>query len=233
MRKGGGAGHTPLMPRDSADSIDPDQLLKAYTLGYFPMARRRDDPSVVWVLPDIRGVLALCEARLPKKLRKFVAGEPFEIRVDADFHAVIRACAEPGPGRQDTWINDPIEEVYCELHRLGFAHSVECYEGGALVGGLYGVALGGVFCGESMFSRRDNASKVAMAHLIGRLKAGGFALLDTQFHTPHLAQFGVAEMDDATYQERLAECLALDADFYRSGSSISTISVLQSITQTS
>ncbi|MEE2692859.1 MAG: leucyl/phenylalanyl-tRNA--protein transferase [Pseudomonadota bacterium] len=221
------------MPRDSADSIDPDQLLKAYTLGYFPMARRRDDAAVVWVLPDVRGVLELERARLPKKLRRLMARDPFEIRIDEGFASVVRACAAPAPGRRETWINDPIEEVYCELHRLGYAHSVECYEDGTLVGGLYGVALGGAFCGESMFSRRDNASKIAMAHLIGRLKLGGFTLLDTQFHTPHLAQFGVAEMANEEYQERLTDCLSAEADFYRAGSSLSTISVLQSITQTS
>ena len=221
------------MPRDAGNAIEPDQLLKAYTLGYFPMARRRRDASVVWVLPDIRGVLELDRARLPKKLRRLIAREPFEVRVDADFRAVIRACAAPAPRREETWINAAIEEVYCELHRAGRAHSVECYRDGALVGGLYGVALGGIFCGESMFSRADNASKVAFAHLVARLKLGGFALLDTQFHTTHLAQFGVEEMPNADYQARLAQALAVDADFYRSGASIATVSVLQSITQTS
>lgn len=221
------------MPRDSANDIDPEQLLKAYTLGYFPMARRRRDKTAVWVLPDIRGVLELADARFPKKLRRLIARDPFEIRIDTAFAAVIRACAEPGPGRRDTWINEPIEEVYCELHRRGYAHSVECYEDGALVGGLYGVALGRAFCGESMFSRRDNASKVALAHLIARLKIGGFELLDTQFHTAHLAQFGVAEMCNADYQTRLATALAAQGDFYRGGASLSTTTVLQSITQTS
>ncbi|MGE0409105.1 MAG: leucyl/phenylalanyl-tRNA--protein transferase [Amphiplicatus sp.] len=221
------------MPRDSAHSIDPDQLLKAYTLGYFPMGRRRDDPKVVWVLPDIRGALDLEKARLPRRLRKFIASEPFEIRVDTAFHEVIRACAAPAPGREETWINDPIEEVYCELHRFGFAHSIECWREERLVGGLYGVALGGVFCGESMFSAETNASKVALAFLIARLKRGGFALLDTQFYTPHLSQFGVTEMTDKDYQARLAEALNAPADFYGAGSSWSTTTVLQSITQMS
>lgn len=221
------------MPRDSAHDISPDELLKAYTLGYFPMGRTREDPKIVWVLPDIRGVLRLEEARAPKKLRKLIAAEPFEIRIDAAFGDVVRACAAPGPGREETWINDPIEEVYCELHRLGFAHSVECYRDGALAGGLYGVALGGAFCGESMFSLIDNASKVAMAYLIRRLKAGGFRLLDTQFHTEHLAQFGVREMENDAYQAELATCLAMDADFFREPTYSSTAAVLQSITQTS
>jgi leucyl/phenylalanyl-tRNA--protein transferase len=221
------------MPRDSAHEIQPDQLLKAYTLGYFPMGRRRDDPNVVWVLPDHRGVLLLDEARAPKKLRKLIAREPFEVRVDTAFPEVIRGCAAPGKGREDTWINDPIEEVYCELNRLGFAHSVECWQGGRLVGGLYGVAIGAAFCGESMFSREKNASKVAMAYLIARLKTGGFRMLDTQFYTEHLAQFGVAEIPNADYQELLAECIPVAADFSRAPPQLSTISVLQSITQTS
>jgi leucyl/phenylalanyl-tRNA--protein transferase len=221
------------MPRDSANDISPDHLLKAYTLGYFPMGRRRDDPKVVWVLPDIRGVLLLDDATAPKKLRKLIASEPFEVRVNTAFGDVINACAEPAKGREETWINDPIDEVYRELHRLGFAHSVECFEDGALVGGLYGVAIGGAFCGESMFSRADNASKVAMAYLIARLKLGGFKLLDTQFYTKHLAQFGVAEMSNEVYQQELAAALTIAGDFMRAPAYLSTGAVLQSITQTS
>ena len=221
------------MPRDSASEILPDQLLKAYTLGYFPMGRKRADPSVVWVLPDLRGVLLLDDARAPKKLKRLVAREPFEVRINTAFHDVLLGCAEPAPGREETWINDPIEEVYCELHRLGFAHSVECWKDGALVGGLYGVAIGGAFCGESMFSRVDNASKVAMVHLIARLKLGGFRMLDTQFYTEHLSQFGVEEMPNEDYQGLLAEAINLDADFLRAPDQLSTTSVLQSITQTS
>lgn len=223
----------PSMPRDSATDIDPDQLLKAYTLGYFPMGRKRDDPKIVWVLPDERGVLRLDEARAPKKLKRLIAREPFEVRFDTAFGDVIAACAEPDDGREDTWINDPIDEVYRELHRLGYAHSVECFSDGALVGGLYGVAIGGVFCGESMFSRTDNASKVAIAYLIARLKAGGFRLLDTQFYTEHLGQFGVIEMADEDYQTLLAENISLDADFLRGPDQLSTTTVLQSITHTS
>ncbi len=207
--------------------------MKAYTLGYFPMGRRRDDPKVVWVLPDVRGVLRLERARAPKRLLKLVATEPFDVRVDSAFAAVISECAAPSSGREETWINDPIDEVYRELHRLGYAHSVECFAGGKLVGGLYGVAIGAVFCGESMFSRADNASKVAMVYLIARLKLGGFQLLDTQFYTEHLAQFGVEETLDADYQKELAAGIDLPADFLRAPAYLSTTTVLQSITQTS
>jgi leucyl/phenylalanyl-tRNA--protein transferase len=220
------------MPRDSAHDIDPDDLLKAYALGYFPMARRRTDASVVWVLPDERGVLDLDKgAHVPRKLRRLIARAPFDVKIDAAFPAVLRACAEPGPGREDTWINDPIAEVYAELHRLGRAHSVECYEAGALVGGLYGVALGQVFCGESMFSRRDNASKIAFAWLIAILKRGGFKLLDTQFHTEHLAQFGVEKMPCADYLRRLDRLARAKAQF--SADYLDAAAVLQSMTQTS
>lgn len=221
------------MARDSAHDIDPEQLLKAYTIGYFPMARRRTDRDVVWVLPDMRGVLFLEDARVPKKLKRFIAREPFEIAVDRDFANVISECATPGPGREDTWINDAILEVYCELHRLGYAHSVECYEDGELVGGVYGVAVGEIFCGESMFSKRTNASKVALAHLIARLKHAGFKLLDTQFWTPHLAQFGVVEMESADYEKLLERHVRRRADFLKSPLQLSTTTVLQSITQTS
>lgn len=221
------------MPRDSAHDIDPEQLLKAYTLGYFPMARRRTDRDVVWVLPDIRGALLLENARAPKRLRQFLAREPFEIRINGDFAAVMDACAAPGKGREDTWINDAIHEVYRELHRLRFAHSVECYEDGALVGGVYGVAVGEIFCGESMFSRRTNASKTALMHLIARLKHAGFKMLDTQFYTEHLAQFGVVEMPNADYQTRLEALVRRRADFLKGPLQLPTAAVLQSITQTS
>lgn len=220
------------MPRDSAHDIDPDDLLKAYALGYFPMARRKADPSVVWVLPDERGVLDLdAGAHVPSKLRRLIARTPFDVKIDTAFPAVLEACAAPGPGREDTWINDPIAEVYGALHRLGHAHSVECYEAGALVGGLYGVALGQVFCGESMFSRRDNASKIAFAWLLAILKRGGFKLLDTQFHTEHLAQFGVEKMACAEYIRRLDQLARAKARF--SADHLDAAAVLQSITQTS
>lgn len=221
------------MPRDSATRIDPDELLKAYTLGYFPMARSRRDDDVVWVLPERRGVLPLGDARAPKRLLKTLKSEPFDVRINTRFADVISACAASAKGRGDTWINTAIEDVFLELHAARFAHSVECWRGGALVGGLYGLALGGVFCGESMFSRARDASKIALLHLIARLKLGGFRLLDTQFWTPHLAQFGVDECANADYQAHLENCLGVRADFRAAGDQLSTATVLQSITQTS
>ncbi len=221
------------MPRDSAFRIDPDELLKAYTLGYFPMARTRHDEAAIWVLPDVRGVLPLAEAAAPRRLLRTLKSEPFDVRVNTRFADVIAACARRAKGREDTWINPAIEEVYLELHRAGFAHSVECWREGALVGGLYGVSIGAIFCGESMFSTARDASKIAMLHLIARLKATGFALLDTQFHTPHLAQFGVRECPDTDYQIMLAKLAPLRANFRAGPAQLSTLTVLQSITQTS
>ena len=221
------------MARDSTIAIDPDELLKAYALGYFPMAESRDAPHVMWVLPEIRGVLRLENARAPKRLLRTLKQEVFDVKTDVAFLDVMRACAAATPGRAETWINDQILEVYAELHFRGVAHSVECYQDGALVGGLYGVAVGGVFCGESMFSRADNASKIAMLHLISRLKQGGFSLLDTQFHTGHLAQFGVEEMADADYRQILSAALTCSAKFYSPSIESSTGAVVQSITQMS
>lgn len=226
------------MARDSADRLEPDDILHAYRLGYFPMARAREDIDVVWVLPDMRGVLPLDEARAPRRLLKFLRKAPFEVRVNTAFRDVMLACAAPGPGREDTWINDAIFEAYCALHDRGDAHSVECYRDGALVGGLYGVALGALFCGESMFSRADNASKIAFAYLIALLRSGGFALLDTQFQTDHLAQFGVREWPSDTYQTVINGLTGLPAQFPASASSVSASSVSaifvsQVMTQTS
>jgi leucyl/phenylalanyl-tRNA--protein transferase len=221
------------MPRDSGVRLDPDEVLMAYTLGYFPMARGRRDECVVWVLPQLRGVLELSQARASRSLRKFLRTEPFEVSIDQDFAGVIAGCAEATQKRDDTWINPAIEDVYLELHRLGRAHSVECRENGRLVGGLYGVTIGGVFCGESMFSRATNASKIAMLHLIARLKRNGFSLIDTQFWTPHLAQFGVCETPNDAYQARLAALIGARADFRAGPSYLDTMTVLQSITQTS
>ncbi len=228
-----GASDISDMPRDAASRIDPDDLLKAYTLGYFPMARSRRDENVVWVLPETRGVLPLDEARAPRRLCRTLKSERFDITVDTRFAEVIGACANSAKGREDTWINLAIEDAYLELHQSGFAHSVECWREEKLVGGLYGVALGGVFCGESMFSIERDASKIAMLHLIARLKLTGFRLLDTQFHTPHLAQFGVRECPDTDYQKMLAALLDIRADFRAAPDQLSTLTVLQSITQTS
>lgn len=225
------------MPRDSANAISTDELIKAYTLGYFPMARSRNDEQAVWVLPEERGVIALGQARAPRRLKRFLKTEPFEVRIDTAFAEVIAACAEDVPTRTDTWINDPIIEAYTELHYQGIAHSVECWRDGKLVGGLYGLALGAAFCGESMFSRADNASKVAMLHLIARLKTGGFQFIDAQFFNEHLVQFGLVAMADADYQRILRAALQVGADFFAAGppgkDQLDATRVLQSITQTS
>ena len=201
------------MPRDSANSIATEDLLKAYTLGYFPMARSREDASVVWVLPDERGVIPLDAARIPKKLARFSKTNPFEIRIDTAFAEVINACAEATKARPDTWINDAIIEAYTELHFQGRAHSVECWRDGKLVGGLYGVVMGAAFCGESMFSRETNASKIALLHLIFRLKNAGFDFIDAQFYNEHLAQFGLIGLPDAEYQQALQKALRIKRSF--------------------
>lgn len=222
------------MARDSADRLEPDDILHAYRLGYFPMARTRAEAGVVWVLPDLRGVLPLDAVRAPRRLMKFLRSDPFEIRINTAFTDVMSACAAPDAGREDTWINDAIFDAYGELHRLGHAHSVECFQDNTLVGGLYGVAIGGIFCGESMFSHADNASKIALLYLTTLLKLGGFTLLDTQFHTDHLAQFGVTEWPCAQYQEALAFLADAPANFADVAySSLSASLVSQVITQTS
>lgn len=221
------------MPRDSANSIATEDLLKAYRLGYFPMARSRSDASVVWVLPDERGVIPLGEARAPKKLARFLKTDPFEIRINTAFTNVIAACAEATRARPDTWINDAIVEAYSELHFQGHAHSVECWREGKLVGGLYGVVMGAAFCGESMFSRETNASKIAMLHLMARLKIGGFHFIDAQFFNDHLVQFGLIAMDDADYQRVLHKALRAKANFFAAPDQLPAARVLQSITQTS
>ncbi|MBT8471286.1 MAG: leucyl/phenylalanyl-tRNA--protein transferase [Marinicaulis sp.] len=222
------------MPRDSHEPITPDEIIRAYSLGYFPMARARDDAEVVWVLPDERGVIFPADAKMPKRLARTVRQEIFEIRVNTAFGKVLEACAEQQKSRPDTWINDAIIEVYSELHYMGLAHSVECWRGGKLAGGLYGVALGGVFCGESMFSRERDASKVAMAHLMARIKAGGFKMIDAQFYNEHLVQFGLIGLPNEDYQTRLqAALLESPLDVFGPDYQSDTTSVLQSITQTS
>jgi len=221
------------MPRDSATAIPTDELLKAYTLGYFPMARSRDDANAVWILPDERGVIPIDAMRVPKKLARFLKTDPFEIRIDTAFSDVIAACAEATKARPDTWINDAIIEAYTELHYQGRAHSIECWRDGKLAGGLYGVVMGAAFCGESMFSRETNASKIAMLHLMARLKIGGFHFIDAQFYNEHLEQFGLIGMPDADYQIVLAKALAATADFFAAPAQLSSTVVLQSITQTS
>ena len=194
--------------------LTPELLLRAYAAGIFPMAESRHDKAIFWVDPRRRGVLPLEHFHVPRKLRRRARRHPFEIRCNTDFAAVIGACAEPGHGRRDTWINDEILHAYVELHHRGFAHSVECWREGRLAGGLYGVSLGSAFFGESMFSREPDASKIALVHLVARLRIGRFRLLDTQFVTDHLRQFGVVEVSGREYLGLLEDALRYQAVFY-------------------
>ena len=187
----------------------PDQLLKCYATGVFPMGEAREDPRIFLVEPEQRGIIPLNEFRIPSRLRRTIRSDAFEVRVDTAFAAVLDACAAPAPGREDSWINGPIRRLYAELNARGQAHSIECWIDERLVGGLYGVTLGGAFFGESMFSRERDASKVALAHLVARLKRGGWRLLDAQFLTAHLTQFGAVETPQAAYLKRLKAARAV------------------------
>lgn len=188
--------------------ITPELLLKAYAFGVFPMAKSRTEQEVYWVQPKERGIIPLDEFHVPRSLRKILRKEVFEVRIDTDFEAVIAGCAESKPDRENTWINEEITHLFTELFDAGLAHSVETWVGDDLVGGLYGLAMGSVFFGESMFTRQDNASKVALCHLVAVMKAGGYRLLDTQFITDHLAQFGAREMDHKDYMKELGDALS-------------------------
>jgi leucyl/phenylalanyl-tRNA--protein transferase len=194
--------------------ITPDLLLYAYARGAFPMARTRDSETLVWLMPESRGILPLDRFHVPKRLARLVRSDRFEVRIDTAFREVMLACAAPAAGREESWINIDIVEAYCELHRRDEAHSVECWRDGRLVGGLYGVELGAAFFGESMFSRERDASKVALVHLAARLIRGEFDLLDTQFMTPHLAQFGGIEIPRSDYLRRLGKALTHTSNFY-------------------
>lgn len=187
--------------------ITPELLLKAYAFGVFPMAKSRTEQDVHWVQPKERGIIPLDQFHVPRSLRKVLRKGIFEIRTDSAFDAVIEGCAESGPNREDTWINDQIVELFTDLFDAGLAHSVETWIDDKLVGGLYGLAMGSVFFGESMFTRRDNASKVALCHLVAIMKEGGYRLLDTQFITDHLAQFGAVEIDHKDYMKELGVAL--------------------------
>jgi leucyl/phenylalanyl-tRNA--protein transferase len=193
--------------------ITPQLLLRAYAAGLFPMAESADSTELHWFDPPRRGVLPLDGLHVPRRLARTVKAGRFRVTADGAFAAVIAACAAPAPDRPSTWINDEIVALYTTLHRGGFAHSIECWDGDTLVGGLYGVSLGGAFFGESMFSRATDASKVALIHLVARLRAAGFILLDTQFVTDHLARFGTIEIDRADYRRQLAAALALRPDW--------------------
>lgn len=213
----------------------PEDLLACYARGVFPMAESRDDPRVFIIEPEQRGVIPLDGFHIPTRLRRTVRSEPFEVRVDTAFEAVLDGCAAAqGPERQDTWINAPIRRLYAALFAQGHVHSIECWKDERLVGGLYGVSLGGAFFGESMFSTVTGASKVALVHLVARLRLGGFRLLDCQFRTPHLAQFGTREISQADYLGLLAPALGVAADFGASGAGGGGgRSVLQAISQAS
>ena len=193
--------------------LTPQILLRAYAGGIFPMADSADSADLFWYDPEERGILPLDAFHIPRKLRKVVRQGRFELRFDTAFADVMRACAEPAPGRESTWINSEILRLYHALHVHGFAHSVECWREGRLVGGLYGVSIGGAFFGESMFSRETDASKVALVHLVARLRSAGYQLLDTQFVTSHLIRFGAVEIPRAEYHRMLNDALPLDTDF--------------------
>jgi leucyl/phenylalanyl-tRNA---protein transferase len=216
--------------------LTPDILIRAYAAGIFPMAEAADDPELFWVDPRRRGILPLDAVHVARRLRRVIRQQIFEIRCDSAFEDVIRACAEPSEKRPNTWINDEIVRLYAGLFARGAAHSVECWRDGKLVGGLYGVSLGAAFFGESMFSRESEASKVALVHLVARLRLGGFRLLDTQFLTPHLARFGGIEITRRHYHRLLAEALTYRAVFpsaLPNGAGGDPLAALQSSTLTS
>lgn len=198
-------------------SINPEELLLAYRLGIFPMAESRAAPDVLWVRPHERGILPLAKFHVPRRLARIVRSNRFRVTVDAAFADVIRGCAETQPNRPETWINDAIIEVFDLLHARGFAHSVEIWQEERLVGGLYGLSLGAAFFAESKFSRVTGASKVALVHLAGRLKAGGYSLLDAQFPNPHLEQFGAVTVTEERFQYLLSQALAKNGNFYGLG----------------
>jgi leucyl/phenylalanyl-tRNA---protein transferase len=197
--------------------ITPQILLKAYAAGIFPMAESAEDNALYWIEPEERGVIPLDGLRISRSLNKRVRQQAFEVRIDSAFAKVIEACAAKTPDRKTTWINSRIRSLYGQLHKLGCCHSVECWKDGRLAGGLYGVRIGAAFFGESMFSRETDASKVALVHLVARLNAGGYTLLDAQFVNPHLVSLGAVSVAKAEYLKLLEPALAADADFFAFG----------------
>src|SRR6201995_4063761 len=203
-----------MTSRDSsASEITPEVLLRAYACGIFPMAESADDPTLFWVEPEMRGVIPLEGFRISSRLARTVRSDTFNVTVDSAFKGVIAGCAAPQKGREDTWINRRIRDLYGGLHALGHCHSVEVWQDGDLAGGLYGVNLGRAFFGESMFHRVRDASKVALVHLVARLIAGGFELLDTQYVTEHLKSFGAVEVPRRRYGALLDRAIAGNANF--------------------
>ena len=219
--------------RPGMSELTPDILLRTYAAGIFPMAESAEDPTLFWVDPETRGILPLEKFRVSRGLQRKLRRDLFEVRCDTAFEEVVRACAAKTSERPTTWINEEIIRLYLGLHAMGHAHSVECWQGGELAGGLYGVCIGGAFFGESMFSRATDASKIALAHLVARLRRGGYRLLDTQFVTSHLEQFGVTEVGRGEYQAILSSALAADASFYRGPLASEELEFRQSLTQIS
>lgn len=213
--------------------LTPDILLRTYVAGIFPMAESADDPTLFWVDPDKRGVLPIDGFRITRKLQKKLLRNPFDVRCDTAYEAVIRACGAYRPERPKTWINSEIVRLYSGLFAMGHAHSVETWHDGRMVGGLYGVSIAGAFFGESMFSLETDASKIALCHLIARLRRGGYTLLDTQFTTSHLIGFGAMEIDRADYRRQLTAALQTRASFYLGPLDSSDLTFRQSLTQTS
>ena len=199
---------------DLSLDITPQVLLKAYACGIFPMAESADDPGLFWIEPERRGIIPLDSFHVPRRLARTLRQRRFEIRIDTDFDAVIDGCATPVRGRPRTWINARIRRLYRELFAMGSCHTVEAWQDGRLAGGLYGVSIGAAFFGESMFTRASDASKVALAHLVDRLKAGGYVLLDAQFTTDHLRRFGAIEVNRRAYQKLLDQAVAGKGDFF-------------------
>ncbi len=195
--------------RNRGPAVTPELLLRAYSIGLFPMAESAEDPDIYWVQPDVRGIIPLDGFHVPASLAKLMRKRPFEIRFDTAFTLVMQKCAEPAPDRPSTWINPMILQLYRALHRIGHAHSVEAWLDGELVGGLYGVSLGAAFFGESMFSRRSNASKICLVNLVAHLKERHFQLLDTQFTTEHLKTFGAVDIDREDYEVLLEKAVAI------------------------
>ena len=213
--------------------LTPSLMLRAYAVGIFPMAQSAEDNRLAWFDPDPRGILPLDAFHLPRRLARTVKSGRYAVTADANFAGVMDGCAAAGPGRLSTWINGPIRALCGELHAMGYAHSIEVWDDADLVGGLYGVALNGAFFGESMFSRARDASKVALVHLVARLRQGGFSLLDTQFATAHLEQFGAREIPREDYRRLLSAALRHHADFHCTGVEGALAALTQSTTQMS
>jgi len=215
--------------RDGADEITPDLLLRAYANGVFPMAQGAESSEIFWVDPERRGIFPLADFHISRSLRRVIRKQSFQITTNQDFSGVVTGCAD----HEETWINAEIFSLYTQLHQMGHAHSLEVWDGPELVGGVYGVVLGGAFFGESMFSRRTNASKIALAYLISRLRFGGFTLFDTQFLTDHLASLGAVEISHAKYHRFLDKALKIRAEFSAQPAQVQPSDVLQDNSHTS